>query len=62
MEAVRGPNTQKSNKEKIDWKKFLLNIAQQPQNPLADPIRFELQAQVRKIPPRDLQGNCLAAF
>ena len=41
-----------------------MKVAQQPQNPLADPMRFELRPQVRKIheqPPRSLYKTVATA-
>ena len=60
MEAARGQkhlsDAENGMKESIYWKKFLMKVAQQPQKPLTDQIRFELQPQGRKlwflIPPR----------
>ena len=40
-----------------------MKVAQQPKNPLTDPIRFELRPQVRKIheqPPRSLYSTYVA--
>jgi hypothetical protein len=67
--AVRGqkhPSEAKNGmKESIYWKKFLMKVAQQPQNPLTDQIRFELWPQVRKIherPPRSLYKTLLIGY
>ena len=40
---------------------IIIKVVQQPQKPLAGPIRFELRPQVRQIHPSDLQGHCIAA-
>ena len=60
LEAVRGqkdPSEAKNGMEELMyWRKYLVKVSQQPQKPLAGPIRFELRPQVRKIqgPPRSL--------
>ena len=48
-------------KESIHWKKYLKKVAQQPdlKNPLAGPIRFEIQPQIKKIHPSN-QSTCQA--
>ena len=76
MEAARGqkhPSFAKNGmKESIYWKKFLIRVAQQLENPISDPIRFELQPQGTKYDfeaievtdvlsaqaPRNLQSGC----
>ena len=42
-------DAQNGMKKSIYRKKFLLKVAQQPQNPVMGPIRFELQPQGRKL-------------
>ena len=54
MEAVRG-QAKNSIKELIYWKKYLIKVSQQPQNPLVGPFRFELRPQIKKIHPASIK-------
>ena len=61
MEAVRGQKhpseTKKDMKELIYQKKYSKKkkkVSQQPKNHLADQIRFELQPQIKKMHPSNL--------
>ena len=53
MEAVRGQNhtseAKEGMKELIHSIKYLIKVSQQPQNPLAGAVRFELQPQGKKL-------------
>ena len=53
MEAARGlkhlSEAKKGTKELIYWKKYLIKFLNNLKNPLADPIRFELWPQIKKI-------------